>query len=455
MEHENSRIDSVTGLLSYNVLMTKVNEHIQQTLEEHNQKTFTAFLLIDIYRFTYINNIYGFKTGDDLLKFVGKTIKSMLKPTDVIDRVNADTFGIILTNLYDKKDVIEFIDKLKTVFKQQFSINGNAIVISMQIGIALIPEHGIGAEEVYTNADIALSEAKKRSEWNYVFFSYELKAKTIKFLHYKSMLEKAFTEDEFLLYYQPYFYTNGLCIAGFEALTRWKSKEHGIIPPMHFIPILEETGLIMKLETWLINQICKDLKRINKTKFFIDKMMPASINISPISFKHEDIYEKITKIVSWHKKGSKSSECGLSKQINIEITESTFLLEDPNKIIASLEQLKTSGFKISIDDFGTGYSSFSYLKDLPIAYLKIDISFVRHILDDKKLRSITKTIIELSHNLEMKTIAEGVETKEQFELLKSFGCDIIQGFWLAKPMPIDELIEFIEKWEDERVKSLQ
>jgi FOG: EAL domain len=136
--------------------------------------------------------------------------------------------------------------------------------------------------------------------------------------------------------------------------------------------------------------------------------------------------------------------------INIEITESLFL-ENFDKAVSTLEKLKSSGFKISIDDFGTGYSSFSYLKDLPIDYLKIDISFVRHILNDKKSRSITKTIIELTHNLEMKTIAEGVETKEQFELLKSLGCDIVQGFWLAKPMPISELVDFIESWEHEKI----
>jgi len=453
MEHENTHIDPVTGLFSYNVLISKLNEHVQKSLEEHNQKTLEAFLLVDVYRFTYINNIYGFKTGDNVLKFVGRTIKHMLKSTDVIGRVNADVFGIILTNLYDKNDIVEFIDKIKTVFRQPFGMDGNAITVSVQIGIALIPEHGLNIEEIYTSAEIALSEAKKGPEWNYVFFNDELKAKTMRFLHYKALLEKAFNEEEFVLYYQPYFYADDLSIAGFETLTRWRSKHHGVMPPIHFIPILEETGLILKLETFIIDQVCRDLKRINNTKFATNKMVSTSINISPTSFKNEDVHKKVTKIVSWHKKGGKSTECGLSNQINIEITESSFL-ENPSKMIATLEQLKTSGFRISLDDFGTGYSSFSYLKDLPIDYLKIDISFVKQITTNDKLKSITKAIIDLAHNLEMKTIAEGVETKEQFELLRSFGCDIIQGFWLAKPMPIDELIEFIEKWEEERKKYL-
>jgi len=454
MAHENIYIDPITGLFSNAILIIKLDEHINKVLEQRNLKTLAAFLIIDIYRFTYINDIYGFKTGNDILKFVGRTIKHILKPTDIIGRINADTFGVILTDLYDKKDVIDFVDKLKTVFKQAFSINGNSITISLQIGIALIPEHGFSAEEVYTNADIALTEAKKGPEWNYVFFNDELKAKTMKFLHYKALLEKAFNEDEFVLYYQPYFYTDNLCITGLEALIRWKSKQYGIIPPIYFIPILEETGLILKLETLIIDQVCRDLKRINSTKLASNKIITVSINISPISFKNEDIHQKITKIVSWYKKGCKSVDYCLTNQINIEITESTFI-GDINKITTTLEQLKTSGFRISIDDFGTGYSSFSYLKDLPADYLKIDISFVKHVSTNEKLKTITKSIIDLAHNLGIMTIAEGVETKEQFELLKSFGCDIVQGFWLAKPMPIDELIEFMEKWENEKIKYLQ
>jgi diguanylate cyclase (GGDEF) domain len=194
MQHENTYIDPITGLFSNTMLMTKLKEHIQKTLEEHNQKTFTAFLLIDIYKFTYINDIYGFNIGDNVLKFVGRTIKHILKPTDVIGRVNTDVFGIVLTHLYNKEDIVEFINKLKTVFKQLFSANGDAISISMHVGIALIPDHGLNAEEVYASADIALSSAKKGPEWNYVFFSDELRAKTMRFLHYKALLEKAFNE---------------------------------------------------------------------------------------------------------------------------------------------------------------------------------------------------------------------------------------------------------------------
>ena len=473
-----------------------------------NYNRLGAFILADIYKFTYINDVYGFDIGDELLKAVGRRLRDIFRPTDIIGRVSSDTFGIILTDLKDKEDVIILLDRLRKAFEQPFDINGNVISVAMQMGIAIFPGNGTSAEEVYKNADISLAKAKKGTEWSYVFFSDDLNSKASQFLLYKTRLEKAFEKEEFVIYYQPYFDINTLCIAGFEALTRWKSEELGFISPIHFIPILEESGLISKLETWLINQACKDLEYLNSIKLFANmpmnrgRLVPISINISPISFKNEDVYEKIVNITSRYKKTDraastyfeseehaqtpKSSENGLqvyhglqhtraakthfganeqtqtpsssengpkhtlSSCLNIEITESLFL-ENFDKAISTLEKLKSSGFKISIDDFGTGYSSFSYLKDLPIAYLKIDISFVRHILNDKKSRSITKTIIELAHNLEMKTIAEGVETKEQFELLKSLGCDFIQGFWLAKPMPIEDLIDFIESWEHKKL----
>jgi len=460
--------DSVTGLFSNSFLMTELDMHVKRAVEISKRRNelstagsdgnetnagktgynrIWAFILADIYKFTYINDVYGFGVGNELLKAVGRRLRDIFRPTDIIGRVSSDTFGIILTDLRDKEDVILLLDKLRKAFEQPFNINGNIISVAMQMGITIFPDNGTSAEEVYKNADISLAKAKKNTEWSYVFFSDDLNSKASQFLLYKTLLEKAFEKEEFVIYYQPYFDINTLCIAGFEALTRWRSEELGFIPPMHFIPILEESGLISKLETWLINQACNDLKRIHSTKLSANVPMPVSINISPISFKNEDVYEKIVNVVSRYKNAKNADLLGY---INIEITESLFL-EDLNKALSTLENLRNSGFGISIDDFGTGYSSFSYLKDLPIAYLKIDISFVRHILNDKKSRSITKTIIELAHNLDMKTIAEGVETKEQFELLKSLGCDFIQGFWLAKPMPISELVDFIESWEHKKL----
>jgi len=460
--------DSVTGLFSNSFLMTELDMHVKRAVEISKRRNelstagsdgnetnagktgynrIWAFILADIYKFTYINDVYGFGVGNELLKAVGRRLRDIFRPTDIIGRVSSDTFGIILTDLRDKEDVILLLDKLRKAFEQPFNINGNIISVAMQMGITIFPDNGTSAEEVYKNADISLAKAKKNTEWSYVFFSDDLNSKASQFLLYKTLLEKAFEKEEFVIYYQPYFDINTLCIAGFEALTRWRSEELGFVSPMHFIPILEESGLISKLETWLINQACNDLKRIHSTKLSANVPMPVSINISPISFKNEDVYEKIVNVVSRYKNAKNADLLGY---INIEITESLFL-EDLNKALSTLENLRNSGFGISIDDFGTGYSSFSYLKDLPIAYLKIDISFVRHILNDKKSRSITKTIIELAHNLDMKTIAEGVETKEQFELLKSLGCDFIQGFWLAKPMPISELVDFIESWEHKKL----
>ncbi len=455
--------DPVTGLFSYSFLMTELDMHVRRAVEINEWMgespamvgemkpvgKIGAFILADIYRFTYINDVYGFDIGDELLKAVGKILKNIFRPTDIIGRVASDTFGIILTDLKDKEDVILLLDRLKKAFEKPISINGNIISIAMQIGIAIFPENGKSAKEVYKNADISLAKAKKDIEWSYVFFSEDLNSKASQFLLYKTHLEKALEKQEFVIYYQPYFDAKTLDIAGFEALTRWKSQELGFVSPAHFIPILEESGLISKLETWLIHQACKDLDALSKILSKDREIPPISINISPISFKNENVYEKVVSIISSYNNKSSAYKPQFSC-INIEITESLFL-ENLEMALSTLEKIRLSNFNISIDDFGTGYSSFSYLKELPIDYLKIDISFVRHILDDKKSKSIVKTIIELAHNLDMKTIAEGVETKEQFEVLTSLGCDIIQGFLLAKPMPIDELIAFVKSWDTKKL----
>jgi diguanylate cyclase (GGDEF)-like protein len=284
-----------------------------------NYNRLGAFILADIYRFTYINDVYGFDIGDELLKAVGRRLRDIFRPTDIIGRVSSDTFGIILTDLKDKEDVIMLLDRLRKAFEQPFNINGNVISVAMQMGIAIFPDNGKSAKEVYKNADISLAKAKKGTEWSYVFFSDDLNSKASQFLLYKTHLEKAFEKGEFVIYYQPYFDINTLCIAGFEALTRWKSEElgqvcHGyFIPPMHFIPILEESGLISKLETWLINQACKDLEYLNSIKLFVNvpmnrgRLVPISINISPISFKNEDVYEKIVNITSRYKKTDRAA----------------------------------------------------------------------------------------------------------------------------------------------------
>ncbi len=405
-----------------------------------------AFILADIYRFTYINDVYGFDTGDRVLKTIASRLKYIFRPTDIIGRVASDTFGIILTDLRDKEDVIMLIDRLKKVSEQPIDVDGHKISISMQLGIAIFPDNGTSAKEVYRSADISLAKAKKGTEWEYVFFSDELNVKASQFLLYKRHLEEAFEKDEFVVYYQPYFDARTLDITGFEALTRWKSSELGFVPPIQFIPILEETGLISRLEFWLVNRICKDIELL-LDKFvdsYFKQIPPVAVNISPLSFKNEDVYEKIVNIVSQYKK-QVTGQC-----LNIEITEGLFL-EDFDRAINTLHKFKNANFRISMDDFGTGYSSFSYLKDLPIDNIKIDISFVKNILQDKKTESIVKTVIELAHNLGMKTIAEGVETKEQLELLKDLGCDNIQGYLLAKPMPFEDLLAFIKSRKNQNI----
>ncbi len=442
-EHINFLInqDLITNLFSYNFLMTELDLHVSRANEiaQTGLAKYTgALVLIDIYRFTYINDIYGKKIGDKVLKEIAIRLKQTFRPTDTISRISGDTFGIILIDLDKKEDVIYLLDKVKKTFETPIYVDGHYMNVSFQIGISIFPDDGPTAEEVYKKADIALAKAKQGPEWLYVFYTDELNIRASEFLLYKRHLENAFENNEFVLYYQPYFDIKSLKIVGFEALSRWISKDLGLVPPIRFIPILEETGLISKLENWLVDRVCQDIKKLSE---IFGHIPPMSINISALSFKTEDVYTKVMDIIRRYK--DFTGDC-----IAVEITESVFL-ENVSKAIDTLIKFKQSGFKTSLDDFGTGYSSFSYIKDLPIDNLKIDISFVRDILKNIKTKSIVKTIIELAHNLGMKTIAEGVETKEQLEALKDLGCDYVQGYLLAKPMPLEELISFIKNSENQ------
>lgn len=429
--------DIVTNLFSYNFLMTQLDLYVSRANEIAKSGTSEyrgALILMDIFRFSYINDIYGKTIGDKILKEVANRLRYAFRATDIISRVGGDAFGILLTDLSRKEDIIMLIDRLRKIFEKPIYIDGHYIKVSFQIGIAIFPDDGISAEDIYKKADISLTKAKQGPEWFYVFYTDELNVKVSEFLLYKNHLEQAFIKNEFVVFYQPYFDIKSLNIVGFEALTRWNSTDLGLVPPIRFIPILEETGLISRLEDWLIDTVCQDIKRLYKV---FGKIPPVAVNISALSFKTEDVYTKVINITNRYKKDIEK-DC-----INIEITESVFL-EDLSKAIDTLVKFRNSGFKISLDDFGTGYSSFSYIKDLPIDNLKIDISFVRDILKDHKTKSIVKTIIELAHNLGVKTIAEGVETKEQLEALKSLSCDYVQGYLLAKPMPFNDLVEFIK-----------
>ncbi len=431
LENELKKIsfyDTLTELPNRNLFVEELSNYIERAVHEKHQ---AAVLIIDLNKFSYINNTYGYQVGDTYLKKFAQKLKTIFRKGDVVARIGNDEFAILLEDLADKKDIIIVLEKMKEELEKPIVIDNNEFVISYNIGISIFPDDGKDAETLLRQADIALTSAKLEGENEYKFFENQMNQKASQFIVLKKQMIEALQNEEFTIYYQPYFDTVSKELKGFEALLRWKVGDD-IISPGVFIPILEETGLIRDVEKWILNKVCLQLNEWKEKGY---KVVPISVNISPVSFKKGDLKINLTNITKNHNIDPEF--------ITIEITESSFI-DNFEFALGLLNEMKIEGFKISIDDFGTGYSSLSYLRNIPADILKIDISFIRDIFYDQYDLAVVETIINISKKFEMKTIAEGVETIEQLELLRKLGCDMLQGYLLSKPIPVEEAEKFLK-----------
>jgi diguanylate cyclase (GGDEF)-like protein/PAS domain S-box-containing protein len=446
--------DPLTKFPNKNLFIATVNQYLGSR-EYREHKLIAAIVIIDFYKLAYINNIYGYEAGDKLLQSFSNRLSKVIRYGDIIARIGGDEFGILFAKLKTKEAILLLINRIKEEFKNPLHIEeplsselqqiaGHSIAdanktipksfnISFTMGISTFPDDGKNAEDLLKSADIALSNAKGQGSGEYEFFKDSMNDSASEFLLMRNNITNAFKNREFLIYYQPYFDTKTRKICGMEALARWKDKSAGIIiPPIKFIPIIEEMGFIRQFEEFLIDNICRDLK-VWKEKGL--NIVPVSVNISPVSLRKDGIIEMIISILDKYEISS--------SMLDIEITEGLFI-KNLDYAIKIFNAFKENGFKISLDDFGTGYSSLSYIKNIPADFIKIDISFIRGMMDNPKDLAITNTIVVLASKLGMKTIAEGVETEEQLKILKYFGCDITQGYLFSKPVPENEIVEFLK-----------
>ncbi|MHB1679538.1 MAG: EAL domain-containing protein [bacterium] len=459
--------DSLTKLPNRNFFIESVNNYLERA------KGPAAIILLDFYKLSYINNTFGYGTGDSLLNKMADNLKDSFTVQDIISRIGGDEFAVFITDLKDKDSVVQIIDKIKHYFKNAAHIDGQTFNISYNMGISIYPEDGTTADNLLKSADIALSNAKNQGENDYEFFTSSMNIKASEFLMMKKRLIDAFKNKEFVVYYQPYFNIkknikkyddfnlnhqnnqNGKKdllkyeIRGMEALMRWNSPDIGFVQPAKFIPLLEEMGLIRQLEEFLIDAVCLNLKDWKNNNL---KLVPVSINISPVSFDYEVKWycnpEMITSPAYIYENKRLSlvdmifqtiDKYGLDYSwINIEVTEGLFI-HHFDCALKILNRFKEKGIKIAIDDFGTGYSSLSYIKNIPADIIKIDISFIKNMMEDSKVFAIINTIVELSARLGIETISEGVETVEQLEKLESLGADMVQGYLFSKPIPETEI----------------
>jgi len=416
--------DTLTELPNRTLFIDRLNQSIARVDYE---KRLVGVLVINLDRFKLINDTFGPNVGDDVLKEIAKRLSISVREGDTIARLGSDEFGITLAAVAHSEDIILIVEKLMKTISQTIKAGEEEMVITPSIGISIYPNDGKDVQTLIQNADIALSNAKEQGGNNYQFYTQGMNKKASELILMKRQLSNALHNDEFILHYQPYWDINTKKITGMEALIRLKSKDGGLIPPGKFIPVLEETKMIIEVGEWILRTAVRQVREWQNNGH---PVVPVSVNLSLIQFRQKDLAEMVKKIIE---------EFGLNTSLlTLEITESAFM-QDIDFTRSVLETLKGIGCSISIDDFGTGYSSLAYLKRFPVDNLKIDISFIREIATDPDTASIVTAIIGMAHALNIKTIAEGVETEEQWTILRLLRCDMIQGFYLSKPLPAEDI----------------
>ncbi|BCR04983.1 hypothetical protein DESUT3_20520 [Desulfuromonas versatilis] len=420
--------DELTGLPNRRLFCDLLGQELSRARQ---RREMVVAMFLDLDRFKNINDTLGHAVGDRLLKAVARRLETCLRREDLVGRLGGDEFMIMLTGIRSPLDVKSVAGKILDCLKPSFCLEGHELHIASSIGIALFPEFGGDVETLLKNADTALHRAKELGRNNYQFYSPDMNAKTMRQLGMEAELRKAIERNDLCLHYQPQFEIETGQVVGIEALVRWNHPERGMIPPEDFISLAEETGLIVSIGNWVLSRACAQNRALQDAGLSPLRM---AVNLSPRQFNQRDLPEQVAKIL----RVTGLEPCWLE----LEITES-IIMQDLETTIDQMVRLMELGVRISIDDFGTGYSSLSYLKRFPIQTLKIDRSFVRDIGSDSDDTAIVAAVIALAHNLKLEVVAEGVETQDQLNFLKSRGCDLAQGFLFSRPISAEALLELL------------
>lgn len=415
--------DVLTGLANRSYFRDQLRKAIAMSSRGYYH---FALLYFDLDEFKRINDTLGHDAGDELLKEVARRLTSRLREEDTIARLGGDEFAVILSGISDRKQAAQIAETLQQTFALPVRIAGHDVAISASIGITIAPEDAEEEELLLKHADLAMYEAKARGKNTYHFFSQDLNDAAKDRLLIESQLREAIREQQFLLYYQPKIDIRTQQVVGYETLLRWLRPDNTMVPPLKFIPVAESTGLIVQIGEWIIWEACRFLARQHARGL----MVTVSINLSARQFTDQDLPGVIERII----KRTGASPAHLI----FEITES-MLMGDTDAAINQLNELKRLGLALSIDDFGTGYSSLSYLKRFPVDELKIDRSFVKDIPDDKNDMDITAAIIAMAQKMDLRVVAEGVETADQVDFLRNNACYLVQGYYFSMPLAEQEL----------------
>ncbi|MCP5229832.1 bifunctional diguanylate cyclase/phosphodiesterase [Accumulibacter sp.] len=425
--HRLAHYDALTALPNRGLFNSLLEQALSAALRK---RTHGALLYVDLNRFKHINESFGHAQADSVLTEVARRLAAVLRDEDVVARLGGDEFVIALPDISRREHAGHVAKKVLASLAQPFFLEEHEILLSASIGISIFPDDGRDAGTLLQNADVAMARAKKRGSSAHLFYSQEMNQRSFEHLKLEGGLRRAIERDELYLVYQPQLDLNSGRITGAEALLRWQHPERGLISPAQFIPVAEETGLIIPIGEWVINAACGQIRE------WIDKRLPGvrvAVNLSARQFS-ASLPRKVVGLIARHAIPSSFLE--------LEITES-MLVHSADSVVSMMRDFGEAGILMTLDDFGTGYSSLSYLKRFPIDTLKIDQSFVRGIPGDKDDSSIARTIISMAKNLGLSVIAEGVENAAQMQFLRGAGCEEIQGYYFSRPLAAESFAELL------------
>jgi diguanylate cyclase (GGDEF)-like protein len=412
--------DSLTSLPN-RVLIHDRFKQAQGFADRHQNKV--GLLFIDLDHFKTINDTLGHSTGDHFLIQIASRLQHCLRDTDTISRQGGDEFLILLPSLTDGDATLPVVEKILEVLQQPLQVDGHELATTASIGISLYPDDGSDFNTVLKHADMAMYQAKEAGRNTYCFFDPRMNQEALETSALRNGLKTALAREELVLYYQPQIDLNSGAVVGAEALIRWQHPERGMIAPAQFIPLAEESGLIVPVGAWVLREACHQIVAWQRAGL---PRLSVAVNLSAVQFKRSDMMQTVRSVLE---------ETGCEPSLlELELTE-TVLLQDTENVLSTVQALKGLGIKLSIDDFGTGYSSLAYLKRLAVDKLKIDQSFVRDLDRNADSAAIVRAIIQMAHSLKLRTVAEGVETAELLQPLRDFACDEVQGYLYARPLP--------------------
>ena len=429
--------DALTDLPNRNLFIETIRFMLEKSKAARGGQF--AVLFLDLDRFKTINESLGHSIGDKLILHVGKRLSNLIREGDLVARFSGDEFAIILNNVKSVNEAGSFAELISQKLSEPFTLKGRQVFTGVSIGIAMSGPGYEDAENILRDADIAMYYAKEKNK-NFEIFDKTMHTRAVTLLQLETDLRYAIDRNELCTYYQPIIDLDSLNLIGFEALIRWNHPRRGLVPPLEFIPVSEETGLIVPITLWILRNTCEQMVQWQSLSP-MNKSLVISVNLSGKHFAHGDLVEQVQKIIE---------ETGIDPGcLKLEITESA-VMENAEMVILMLKQLKQLGVQLSIDDFGTGYSSLSYLHRFPIDTLKIDRSFVSTMENGSENGEIVRTIVALAKTLGMNVIAEGIETIHQIHQLRILGCEYGQGYLFSRPVPVDEagqIIQNKDRWQ--------